>query len=248
MQRCSRAKRTSRETSIAWIEPALRERTTNAGSPGISGGSWTISGASGLLAARTTDSNARLPAVCDESCDRDGPQPVDEAVEEEQEEEQVGGHQDAGHGDADVRDGVLLDPRQQREREGERPDQHRQQDLQDLVPVPEAHVAGREAARRHLDDEDADGDHEAGQGSRRPHDRGQQRGRGRRRVLERGRDRDPAGEDRLEQAEHGSCDAAQQRQEPEAPLQVLACLEVERPHGTACHTAPEQFARIIPLG
>ena len=54
--------------------------------------------------------------------------------------------------------------------------------------------------------------------------------------------------DRLEQPEHRSCDAAQQRQEPEAPLQVLACLEVERPHGTACHTAPEQFARIIPLG
>ena len=62
------------------------------------------------------------------------------------------------------------------------------------------------------------------------------------------RDRDLAGEDRLEQTEHGSCDAAQQRQEPEAPLQVLACLEVERPHGTACHTAREQFAHIIPLG
>ena len=200
-------------------------------------------------ARRPDDGLERAPAGRrDESCDRDGPQPVDEAVEEEQEEEQVRGHQDAGHGDADVRDGVLLDPRQQREREGERPDQHRQQDLQDLVPVPEAHVAGREAARRHLDDEDADGDHEAGQGSRRPHDRGQQRGRGRRRVLERRRDRDLAGENRLEQAEQGTCDPAQQREEPEAPLQVLACLEVERPHGNACHTAPERFAHIIPLG
>ena len=101
------------ETSIAWIEPALRERTTNAGSPAIFGGSWTISGASGPLAAPDDRLECAPAGRRDESCDRDGPQPVDEAVEEEQEEEQVGGHEEAGHRDADVRDGVLLDPRQQ---------------------------------------------------------------------------------------------------------------------------------------
>ena len=62
------------------------------------------------------------------------------------------------------------------------------------------------------------------------------------------RNRDPAGQDRLEQPEHGARDAAQQREEPEAPLQVLARFEVEPPHGNACHTARERFAHIIPLG
>ena len=160
--------------------------------------------------------------------DGDRSQSMDESVEKEQEEEHVCGHQDAGHADADMRDGVLLDPRQQREGKGERPDQHRQQDLQDLVPVPEAHVAGRQVVRRHLDDEDADGDDEAGQRRRCPDDCRQQRARRRCRVLERERNRDPAGQDRLEQPEHGARDAAQQREEPEAPLQILARLEVER--------------------
>ena len=158
-------------------------------------------------------------------------QAVDEAVEEEEEEEEVRGHQDARHGDADMWNGALLDSRQQREGERERPDQHRQQDVQHPVPVPEPHVARREHARRHLHDEDADGDDESGQRRGRAHDRGEEDARGRCRVLQRQRHGDSAREHRLEQPEQGPRDPAQQREEPEAPLQVLAGLEVERPHG-----------------
>jgi hypothetical protein len=39
----------------------------------------------------------------------------------------------------------------------------------------------------------------------------------------------------LEQAEQGSGEPAQQREEPEAPPQVLARLEDEAPHGDRLH-------------
>ena len=81
---------------------------------------------------------------------------------------------DPGRRDAEVRDGVLLDSREQREREGEGADQHGQQDVQHAVAVPEPEVAGREGARRHLHDEDADRDDEARERGRRADDRREQ--------------------------------------------------------------------------
>ena len=83
--------------SIAWIEPALRVRTTIVGSPANSSGPRTISGASGPLVARTADVERAPARRGGDRRDGDGSQPMDEAVEEEQEEEDVGGHQDAGH-------------------------------------------------------------------------------------------------------------------------------------------------------
>ena len=98
---------------------------------------------------------------------RHRPQPVDGAVEEDEEEHDRGGEEEAARGDAEVRDVVrILDAAQQREREGERPDQHGEHGLERAVAVPEPHVARRERPRRHLHDEHADRDHEAGQ--RRP--------------------------------------------------------------------------------
>ena len=95
-------------------------------------------------------------------------------VEEEEEEEQVRRHQDPGHRDAEVRDGVLLDTREQREGEGERPDQHGEQDVQHAVAVPEPEVAGGEGARGHLHDEDADRDDETRERGCRADDRCEQ--------------------------------------------------------------------------
>ena len=65
-----------------------------------------------------------------------------------------------------------------------RADEHRQGRLQHPVAVPEPHVAGREGARRHLDDEDGDRDDEARERRRRSDDRGEHAGRRRRRIGE----------------------------------------------------------------
>ena len=67
----------------------------------------------------------------DERRHRDRPQPVDGAVEEDEEEHDRRGEEEAARGDAEVRDVVrILDAAQQREREDERPDQHGEHGLE----------------------------------------------------------------------------------------------------------------------
>ena len=171
-----------------------------------------------------------LARAADECRNRDGAQAVDATVEEEEEEEQIRRHQSPGDRDAEVRDRVLLDAREQREGERERADQHREQDVQHAVAVPEPEVAGREAAGRHLHDEDADRDDEARERRCRADDRREQVGGRRRRVLEVLGDADLRRRSGASTTEDRARDPTEQRQEPEAPLQVLARLEEERPH------------------
>ena len=86
--------------------------------------------------------------------------------------------------DAEVRDGVrILDAAEQREREVQRADQHREHGLEDPVAVPEPHVARRERPGRHLHDEHADRDDEAGQPAVAPTTVGEHGERRARRVL-----------------------------------------------------------------
>ena len=157
--------------SIAWIEPALRARTTIVGSPAISSGP-ARSRARRVRASRARrTSNALRPAAAAMAATATGRSRWTNRSRKKRKRNMSAAIRNAGRRDAEVRDGVLLDSRQQRERERERPDQHRKQDVQHAVPVPEPHVAGREGVRRHLDDEDADGDDEAGQRRGRPDDR-----------------------------------------------------------------------------
>ena len=54
---------------------------------------------------------------------RDGPEPVEKAIEEDEEQQQAGHDKEPGDRHADVGDEVVLDASQQRERERERPDE-----------------------------------------------------------------------------------------------------------------------------
>ena len=67
-----------------------------------------------------------------------------------------------GEGDSEARHRILLDVAEKRVGERQRADENREHGFQQAVAVEEAHVAGRERARRHLDDEDADRDDETG--------------------------------------------------------------------------------------
>ena len=172
----------------------------------------------------------RLPAIlADQGRDGDRPHPVKDAVEVEHEEDQADQEEEPGDGHTDVRHGSAPDVTQELEGERQRPDQDGEHRLQHPVPVPEAHVAGRERARRHLHDEDRHGHDESDQGGGRADDRREHGARRRRGVLPVGGDVDALGEDDPEAAQESSQHRAEQRHDPEASPQVLAGTEAGAP-------------------
>ncbi len=128
---------------------------------------------------------AKRLATClrDERGDRDRPESMDRAIEEDDEEEDPEPEERPCHGHAEVRDVVLLDVAHERVREREGADQHREHGLEGPVAIEDPHVARRERPRRHLHDEDAHGDDEAHETHARRDDRGEHGLRRRRRVL-----------------------------------------------------------------
>ena len=99
--------------------------------------------------------------------------------------------EEPGHRDAEVGH-VLVDAAQERVGERERPHENGERRFEHAVAVPEAHVAGRERAGRHLHDEDAHRDDEPGQADGRADDGRQHRQRGLRRIVPAVRDEGPA--------------------------------------------------------
>lgn len=160
--------------------------------------------------------------VGDDRRHRHWSEPVQIPIQEHGEHQQTDDHQRARHGHTQVRHEVAPDPAHQREGEGERSDEQRQQDLEHAVAVPEAHVASGERAGGHLDDERRHGHDESGQGGRCPDDCREDRDRRRGGVLQLGRqvraliDHDLAG------TEHGAEHRAGERQHPEAVSDVEA--------------------------
>jgi hypothetical protein len=73
---------------------------------------------------------------------RDGSQPVQEAVQEDDEQQQAGHDQYSGDRHAKVGDEGGPDAPQQPERVRQGPDQHGEQQLEHAVAVPQAQVAG----------------------------------------------------------------------------------------------------------
>ncbi len=157
-----------------------------------------------------------------------GPHPVQEAIEEEHEQGEAEDHPGCGDAHAHVRHLLGLDLADDAERERQRPDQLRQQELEPAVPVPQPHVARGERPGRHLDAEDRHGHDEAGERRGGP-DRCREDG-GRRlgRVLP--------------HRQHAACvqpqpglgdehphHAAEQRHDPEAALEVLVGPERDPP-------------------
>ena len=134
-------------------------------------------------AKRTSLRERRASCAGDVRGDGHRSQPADVSIEEDDEDQQAQGDEDSGQRHAEVRDELVVDPPEHREREREGADENRERRLQHAVAVPEAHDAGRERPGRHLHDENGHGDDEAGERSRRADDRGQDRARGRRRVL-----------------------------------------------------------------
>ena len=114
---------------------------------------------------------------------RHRPEQVDQPVEEQQEQRQAQHHQEPGDTHPNIRDLLGADLAQQRERERQRPSQHRERGLQHAAAVPDPHDAGGEGPGGHLDRQDRHRHHEAGQADRGTDDRGQHGARGRRGVL-----------------------------------------------------------------
>ena len=169
--------------------------------------------------------------VCQQLRHRHGSHPVEEPVEVEQEQQQADGKAAARQAHADVRDGVRPDPADDGDGEHERADQLGQHELEPPIAIPQAHVAGREDARRLLHSEDGHGDHEAGQRDG-GGDRGRHDGRGglrrvlqHRQVTARVQPVDDLGEDE-------PAHASEQRHQPQAVLDVLTDAEADAPaHG-----------------
>ena len=180
----------------------------------------------------------RAPAgLRDERRDRDGPQPVDRAVQEDEEEEDARGEEEPGERHAEARHRVLLHPPQERVREGERADQHREHGLEHPVAIEDPHVARRERAGRHLHDQDGDGDDEPRQPDARADHGGEHRLRRPGRV---GPALGEVGAGRLggRDAAERPGDAADDRDEPDASPHELPEAEA----GAPAH-APHAFGR-----
>ncbi len=174
----------------------------------------------------------------DDPGDRDRPQPVEVAIEEDQEQHEPGPDEDARQGHADRRHGVLLDLPEQCEREEQGAEQHRQDELEDEVAVPDAHVARREGLRGHLDDEHGHRHDEAGQRDHRADDRREDRLGRSRRVFEPRRKGQPAVEPSASEAQQPPGHTPEQRHDPEVALEVLADPEPECPRHGRKRTSP----------
>ena len=101
--------------------------------------------------------------------------------------------------------------------------------LERPVAVEDPHVAGRERPRRHLDDEDADGDDEAHEAHARSHDCGQYSLGGRGGVLPARAEVDDRAEICRHEAEDPAEHPADQRHHPQALPQVAAKAERDAP-------------------
>ena len=158
----------------------------------------------------------------------DGSEPVHEAVEEDQEEDEPCTEQQARHRDAEIGNGVV-DTAQEGIGECKRPHQNRECGFEDAVAVPQAHVAGRERPRRHLDDEDADRDDESEEADARADDGREDRQRRVRRIPPPVGNCTEALHPDTAEAEQNTEQAADQRQHPETPFQGLPHAKSEAP-------------------
>ena len=178
--------------------------------------------------------------------DGHGPQRVRELVHVEQQQHDARGHGDAGHPHAEDRDRVLGDAAEQGVRVGEGADEGREHDLLQAIAVPQAHVPGRQRARRLLDHQHRDGHDEAEQADHRADDRGQHAARRARRVLPRGREGDRALEGQHQLGQTDAPQAPDQRYPPQAALEPLPPAEHptprdhggRQPEGTVSGTGP----------
>ena len=199
-------------------------------------------GACGRRQHRGEDPRAR---VRDLPSDRDGSQTVDEAVEIDEEQHHARGDGHPGDRDPDCRHVRLFHVPQQREREGERPDERAQHRFLQPVAIPQAHEPRGEGLGRHLDDQHAERHHEARQSHHRAHDRAEHRARRRLGVLPRVRQVDDTVEHDRQLGEQRTRHGAPQRHDPEAAHQPLAPAEASRPRparngrarGERCHDA-----------
>jgi hypothetical protein len=161
--------------------------------------------------------------------DRNRPKPMGEAVQVEQQQQQAGRDGDAGNRDAEVRDGVILDEPEQRERERHGAGEGGKDHLLQPVAVPQAHEPRRQGPGRRLDDEDADGHHKTEQRDHGADEDAEDAGGRRCRV--------PPGLRQLHHSVQPDGDLpdqrpghrTQKRQEPQAPLQLLTEAEHDLP-------------------
>ena len=169
-QSCSRAHATRPRSSIAWIAPGRPLRATNAGGRPASA---RISSSSACRCGDDADRGHACAATCARPSRRAPPRRPAAAGARR-------GRGRRGRARSPLarkkphrvtpRFGTVSGFSTRRSSEYEKmnvADQHREHRLQDPVAVPEPHVARRERPGRHLHDEHADRDHEAGEPDRR---------------------------------------------------------------------------------
>ena len=109
-QSCARAKRASPRASIAWTAPARRVATTKVGGVSPTYAPGQVRRRVGPLGLPDHGLERASAGLGDERGDRDGPQPVNRAIQEHEEEENPGREEESGERHAEARHRVLLRP------------------------------------------------------------------------------------------------------------------------------------------